>query len=97
MLHERRILEGKGILFYILRVEPSAFTDDIHFSTISSILNGSAAIIWSDVVRPFMKVNDTTATRISKGLAAYQSFAESLVRWPKLFSLVRRSQLRRKL
>ena len=38
------------------------------FSTISSILNGSAAIIWSDVVRPFVKVTESTATRISKGL-----------------------------
>ena len=54
--------------FYI---ESCVLAYDIYFSTISSILNGSAAIIWSDVVRPFIKVDDAKATRISKGLGAY--------------------------
>ena len=40
----------------------------LHFSSISSVLNGSAAIAWSDVIKPFVKVTDTTATKISKVL-----------------------------
>ena len=49
----------------------------LYFSTISSLLNGSAAIAWSDVIKPFVKMTDTTATKISKMLGDNFTFLEN--------------------